>query len=94
MIVFVSMLRLPYASATAEKAGPFRKSRIIFFSRSVDWYVRQNAARSLKTLGVTWTERGPDASMDRYAAEMLEYILGVQPAAAGEKKESEALAAV
>lgn len=61
---------------------------------SPNWYVRQNAARSLKTLGVTWTERGPDASMDRYAAEMLEYILGVQPAAAGEKKESEALAAV
>ena len=34
--------RLLYASATVEKAGPFRKSRIIFFNRSVDWYVRQN----------------------------------------------------
>ena len=35
-------LSTPYASATVEKAGPFRKSRIICSSRSVDWYARQN----------------------------------------------------
>ena len=61
---------------------------------SPNWYVRQNAARSLKALGVPYEECGIDASADRYATEMLEYILGVPPAAEGEAKESEALAAV
>lgn len=56
-----------------------------------NWYVRQNAARALKVLGVTWEESGIKNSTDRYAAEMLEYILGVQPAV---EKEGEVLTAV
>lgn len=56
-----------------------------------NWYVRQNAARALKVLGVTWEESGIENSTDRYAAEMLEYILGVQPAV---EKEGEVLTAV
>lgn len=52
--------------------------------RSPNWYVRQNAARSLKSLGVTWEESGIGRNTDHYAAEMLEYILGVQPTAEGE----------
>lgn len=62
--------------------------------RSPNWYVRQNAARSLKILGMTWEETGIDSGKDRYAVEMLEYILGARPAAEEEKKEKEVLAAV
>lgn len=58
---------------------------------SPNWYVRQNAARSLKALGVTWEESGLGSSTDRYAAEMLEYILGVRPKA---EEEGEVLTAV
>ena len=61
---------------------------------SQNWYVRQNAARSLKTMGVTWEEVQTRSGGDRYAADMLEYIFGVPSAAAGQKKEREALAAV
>ena len=59
-----------------------------------NWYVRQNAARSLKTLGITWEEARAGFLDDRYAAEMLEYILGAHPAAPETGEESEALAAV
>ena len=46
--------------------------------------------RSLKALGVPYEECGIDASADRYATEMLEYILGVQT----EEEESEVPVAV
>ena len=61
---------------------------------SQNWYVRQNAARSLKAIGVTWEEVQTSSGRDRYAADMLEYIFEVPSAAAGQKKEREALAAV
>lgn len=61
---------------------------------SPGWYVRQNAARSLKAQGITWEACGIDASADRYATEMLEYILGGQLAAKGGEKERGVLAAV
>lgn len=61
---------------------------------SQNWYVRQNAARSLKTMGATWEEVQTSFGGDRYAADMLEYIFEVPSAAAGQKKEREALAAV
>lgn len=58
--------------------------------RSPNWHVRQNAARSLKTLGGTWEESRDGFSGDPYAAEMLRYILGGQ----AEKEESEVPMAV
>ena len=61
---------------------------------SLNWYVRQNAARSLKTLHVTWGEVEGDFAGDRYAIEMMEYMLGGQPPANGERTEQEALAEV
>lgn len=61
---------------------------------SPNWYVRQNAARSLKTLGVTWEEARASAAGDRYATEMLEYILEARPAVSEKKKEGEAVATV
>ena len=61
---------------------------------SPNWYVRQNAARSLKTLGVTWEEARASAAGDRYATEMLEYILEASPAVSEKKKEGEAVATV
>lgn len=61
---------------------------------SQNWYVRQNAARSLKAMGVTWEEVQIGSGGDRYAADMLEYIFEAQSTAAGQKKEREALAAV
>lgn len=61
---------------------------------SPNWYVRQNAARSLKTMGVTWEEVQTSSGGDRYAADMLEYIFEVPSAAAGQEKEREALATV
>lgn len=61
---------------------------------SPNWYVRQNAAHSLKTLGVTWEECGIDSNTDRYATEMLEYVFKRQPAAKGGEKERGTLAAV
>ena len=61
---------------------------------SQNWYVRQNAARSLKAMGVTWEEAQTSSGGDRYAADMLEYIFEVPSVAAGPKKEREALATV
>ncbi len=61
---------------------------------SPNWYVRQNAARSLKTLGVTWEEARESAAGDRYAAEMVEYILGEGPETSEKIKEGKAVAAV
>lgn len=61
---------------------------------SQNWYVRQNAARSLKTMGVTWEEVRTGSGGDRYAADMLEYIFEVPSATAGLEKEREALATV
>jgi len=60
---------------------------------SKNWYVRQNAARSLKTLGFTREEAAQvEASGDRYAAEMIVYVMGYHTA--GADRESEAPAAV
>lgn len=59
-----------------------------------NWYVRQNAARSLKALGITWEEARAGFHGDRYAEEMLEYILGAQPDVSETGEEREALAAV
>lgn len=61
---------------------------------SPNWYVRQNAARSLKTMGVTWDEVQTSSGGDHYAADMLEYIFEIPSAAAGQEKEREALATV
>lgn len=61
---------------------------------SPNWYVRQNAARALKTMGVTWDEVQTSSGGDHYAADMLEYIFEVPSAAAGQEKEREALATV
>ncbi len=62
--------------------------------RSRNWYVRQNAARSLKAMGATWEEIQAEIKGDRYATEMLEYVYGVQPAGAQGGKESEVHKAV
>lgn len=62
--------------------------------RSPNWYVRRNAAYSLKTLGVTWEEARASFGGDRYAAEMLEYVFGIPSAAPGQKEEREAVATV
>lgn len=62
--------------------------------RSHNWYVRRNAAQSLKALGVTWEEAQIDLDGDRYGTEMLKYILGVQPDTVEEGKERKVLAAV
>lgn len=60
---------------------------------SPNWYIRQNAARSLKILGFTQEEASQiEASGDRYAAEMLKYIMGYHTA--GADSESEVPAAV
>ena len=87
---------LAIAAATALASYPDEKTRQALKGalHSSYWYVRQNAARSLKAQGVTWEACGIDASTDRYATEMLEYILGGQPAAKGGEKEREVLAAV
>lgn len=61
---------------------------------SQNWYVRQNVARSLKAMGVTWEEVQTSSGGDRYAADMLEYIFEVPSAAVGQKEEREALATV
>lgn len=61
---------------------------------SPNWHVRQNAARSLKSMGVTWEEAQTGSGGDRFASEMLEYVLGTQPAAPEKDKEREALATV
>lgn len=55
---------------------------------SPNWYVRQNAARSLQKLGITQTEAAQIQTMgDRYATEMLDYALGHQTAGkAGERE--------
>lgn len=62
--------------------------------RSPNWYVRLNAARSLKVLGVAWEEAKAGFSDDPYAAEMLEYILKDRPGMEEEKEKQEVLAAV
>ncbi len=87
---------LAIAAAAALASYPDEKTRQALKEalHSPNWYVRQNAARSLKALGVTWEACGIDPSVDRYATEMLEYILGGQPAAKGGETEREALAAV
>lgn len=48
---------------------------------SFNWYVRQNSARSLKAMGVTWEEAREAAGEDHYAVEMLEYVFEVQSGA-------------
>lgn len=87
---------LAIAAVAALASYPDEKTRQALKEalHSPNWYVRQNAARSLKAQGVTWEECGIDSSADRYATEMLEYILGGQPAPKGGEKEREALAAV
>lgn len=87
---------LSIAAAAALASYPDEKTRQALKGalHSPNWYVRQNAARSLKVQGVTWEVCGIDPGVDRYATEMLEYILGEQPAAKGGEKGREALAAV
>lgn len=87
---------LAIAAAAALASYPDEKTRQALKEalRSPNWYVRQNAARSLKAQGVTWETCGMDAGADRYATEMLEYILGGQPAATGGETERGALPAV
>mgnify|MGYP001070502838 FL=1 len=71
-------LSIAAASSLASYPGGETQQALQDALRSPNWYVRQNAARSLKTLGVTWEESKGGFSCDRYATEMLEYILGVQ----------------
>ena len=83
-------LSIAAASSLASYPGGETQQALQDALRSPNWYVRQNAARSLKTLGVTWEESKGGFSGDRYATEMLEYILGVQT----EEEESEVPVAV
>lgn len=87
---------LSIAAAASLASYPDRETRRALKDalHSQNWYVRQNAARSLKAMGVTWEEVQTSSGVDRYAAEMLEYIFEVPSAAARQKKEREAVAAV
>ena len=83
-------LSIAAASSLASYPGGETQQALQDALRSPNWHVRQNAARSLKTLGGTWEESRDGFSGDPYAAEMLRYILGGQ----AEKEESEVPMAV
>lgn len=88
---------LAIAAATTLVSYPDSETRQALTNalHSQNWYVRQNAARSLKAMGVTWEEIQVSSGGDRYATEMLEYVYNIpSTVSAGQKKGSEALAAV
>ncbi|MDO4537536.1 MAG: HEAT repeat domain-containing protein [Coriobacteriales bacterium] len=65
------------ASALSSYPGDKTKQVLMKALRSRNWHVRHNAARSLSKLGLTEEERREVVSWgDRYASEMLDYVLG------------------
>lgn len=74
-----SDLAVAAASALASYPGPDTKAALLNSLHSRSWYVRRNAADSLRVLGVTAEEaRAVAQTGDRYATEMLSYTLSHQ----------------
>ncbi|HIU02488.1 MAG TPA: hypothetical protein IAB63_04470 [Candidatus Onthocola gallistercoris] len=72
-----SSLAIAAASALASYPGGATKSALKQALSSRDWYVRRNAALSLKILGIDEQDiRQIEAGGDRYAIEMIGYIAG------------------
>lgn len=86
-------LAIAAAASLASYPDSESKQALLEALHSPNWYIRQNAAYSLKTLGVTWEEAKASSGGDLYATEMLENILG-GASAAEQANEREVLSVV
>lgn len=75
-------LAIPAASVLSAYPGEETKQALMEALKSRNWYVRRNAAMSLRRMGITEENReAVRQSGDRYAQEMLEYAFGIGAAA-------------
>lgn len=87
-----SGLSIAAASALSRYPGEETRQALMEALHSRSWYVRRNAASSLVNLGVTVDDaRVLRESGDRYAAEMLEYMLSGRLPVRGEAGERKAV---
>ncbi len=78
-----SQLAVVAVSELAAYPGEDTRTALVHALHDRNWYVRRNAATSLNRLGMTEEEKGAVRnSGDRYAVEMMDYILGT----AGQQK--------
>lgn len=74
------------AAALASYPGDETRKALISAVKSHNWYVRRNAAASLVRLGLTDAEEAEiRSSGDRYAVEMLDYIMEINGVSHTEK---------